>query len=371
MSVCLILSVLLTACGGTDSGNGYSYQGDDTIGSNDNKRGEVTEGYDYYKDENRKIAYTVAGLHYLSKDIKDVSFDELRTAVAENENIDGDIATCLNNIIDAIEKDYPSIDLSCFYYNIEKLDVCYATPDEMEWRCGSKTAKGLFKPENHTIFISTEITDEEIKYVIPHEITHMVNNLVISDGSKEIWREFCKAYNIGFMEEEAFNSMFNRELLGITYDDDPYQMPMNYMKIMMDVTGFTLDDYLDGGYIQYEKAIEQYGFSDDEVFRASNLMYDQKYNIRGNGDIDVEDSEFADLYRMYASLYFNNKLSGSSGHDEIVSTYMAFYNQLNVNIDYERMDMTPAVDTLFMVLEEKGVSESDYPNREELPVHQK
>lgn len=328
----------------------------------------ITDDYVVLEDLKKIHIYTNEGLHKYYTEVDNVTYEDLRKAMNDNPDIVGDFKTFLSDFIDKLEEKYPNIDLTVFYYNIKNANVQFVTSEFMPGYNGTSAPRGCFIPEGCKVYINTECSYEELEQVVPHEIGHMLVNMIFEKKGYTIQRDFCKSADYGFMVEEALNSKFVDDLMEIDAVDLPYQMPVNFIETFMEATNYTMEDYLSGSLIDYNNLLIEHGIIEEDAARATVQIELQKYNIRGQQDVDMEDSEFACLYEVYSYVYFNNMIKEDMTHDEIVDIYMKFYNTLTYKIDYEDLDLTPVYNTLLNVLNEKGIKAQEIPNENELPI---
>lgn len=366
--VLFVSAIFLCGCGRADFGepaaNEYMYESD-AEGSGDLV---LSDDYTIYEEDKEIHLYTTGALHNYYSGKKDATYGDLREAMNENETITGDFKSFLSDFIDKLEEKYPNIDLTVFYYNIKNADVQYVSGEFMPGVMGATSPKGCFLPEGCKVYINSDCSYDELIQVVPHEIGHMLVNMIFEENGYTIQRDFCKTADYGFMVEEALNSKFVNDLMGIDSEDLPYQMPVNYIETFMDATGYPMEDYLNGSIIDYLNELVENGINEDDAARTIGQMENQKYNIRKQHDVDMKDSEFSCLYEVYSYVYFKNKISAGLSSEEIYNVYMNFYNTLTTKIDYDKMDLTPVVDTLFKVLKDKNIDAAQYPDKSILPI---
>ena len=325
----------------------------------------VTDDYEVYEIVKAVNLLTTDGLElYWNED--NVTFDEVREALASNKNIDDYLADYINDFIDHLEMNMPNVNLACFINNVRNLRSESVGDLGMLRSCGSSTATACFLADTTTIYYNKDrLNDENFEYIMYHEIGHMLLN-----GYKEVrgyttFRHYTTATNTGFMVEEGLDTILIEDVIGVSLKDVSYRLPANYDRILMAATNYTLADYVNGNHLDFEKRIKEYLGEDYNVDNLPFLFEYQKYNIRDNKDVEMEDSEFHDLYEVVAGAFFKSHAELMTSKEEIVHLYDELIEEITRDVysknESYTFDFTGLKDGLRRVLESENISHDLWP----------
>ncbi|MDE6292402.1 MAG: hypothetical protein K2L98_01840, partial [Bacilli bacterium] len=238
--------------------------------------------------------------------------------------------------------------------------------------CGSSTASACFVAEDCTIYYNPQnLNEENFEYIMYHEIGHQLLNGNKKVKKYETERHYTTGTNCGFMMEEGFNTLLIEDVMGITMDDVSYRLPANYDKILMEATDYTFEDFVSGNHLEFEGKIADY-LNDDEynVDNISYLMEYQKYSVRQAKGLEIEDSEFYDLYAVVSAVYFQDNIASCTSKKEITELYdnliALITNDVYTKEGEYHFDFTAIRDTLFKVLKDNNIKVSIWPNEADL-----
>ncbi|MDE5631163.1 MAG: hypothetical protein K2I70_06150, partial [Bacilli bacterium] len=278
LTASLLISTPLTACA-TDGSNEKNLWPCRLFDKNEVI---LTDDYEVYEITKSINLLTAEGMELYWTEEKGATFDDVRAALARNNNIDDWLADYLSDFINNLETTHPNMNLACLYYDVSNLKSKATGTQGMLEACGSSTASACFLADDCTIYYNPDkINEENFVYIMYHEIGHQLVN-----GNKEVKkyeteRHYTTGSNSGFMIEEGLNTLLIEEVMGITIDDVAYRLPANYVKILMDATGYTFEDYVNGNHLEFEQIIADYLNSEDyNVDNLPYLMEYQKYNVR-------------------------------------------------------------------------------------------
>ena len=371
LTASLLISTPLTACASNDSSGQNLWP----CRLFDKNEVILTDDYEVYELTKSVNLLTSNGLELYWTDDKDATFDDVRAALAKNTNIDDWLSDYLSNFIDNLENTHPDMNLSCLYYNVRNLKSRATGTQGMLEACGSSTASACFLADDCTIYYNPDkLNEENFEYIMNHEIGHLLVNGNKKIKNYETERHYTTGTNSGFMIEEGLNTLLIEEVMGITIDDVAYRLPANYVKILMDATGYTFEDYVNGNHLEFEKKIAAYlNNSDYNVDNLPYLMEYQKYSVRQAKDLDIEDSEFYDLYAVVSAAYFKKNINSCTSTKEIIELYNSLIESITKDVyakegEYQ-FDFTGIRDTLFKVLEENNIRRNIWPSSQELQTN--
>lgn len=370
LTAALLISTPLTACASNGAGEKNLWP----CRLFDRNEVIITNDYEVYEITKSINLLTSNGMELYWTEETNVNFDDLRTALANNSNIDATLSNYLSNFIDNLEIDHPTMNLTCLYYNLNNIQSKATGTQGMLEACGSSTASACFLADDCTIYYNPQkLNDENFEYIMYHEIGHLLVNGKKKVKKYDTERHYTTGTNAGFMIEEGLNTLLIEEVMGISIDDVAYRLPANYVKILMDATGYSFEDYVNGNHLDFEAKIANY--LNDSSYDVDNLPYlmeYQKYNVRQAKDIDLEDSEFYDLYAVVSAVYFKSNISLCTSKKDIIDLYDNFISSITNEV-YTKdgtyyFDFTAIRDTLFIILEENNINKNIWPDEKDLQV---
>lgn len=371
----VVLLTSLTACGGPTVRAASNTNDGPQLWPNqifDENEVIITDDYEVYEIVKSVNLLTVDGMTLYWGEESNATFDDVRAVIAANSDIDDYMSEYLINFVNKLEEKCPNINLGCFYHNVQNLKSCCVGDMGMMQACGSSTATACFLADNSTIYYNDErLDDENFEYIMNHEIGHMLLNGNKEVNGYETERHYTTGTNTGFMIEEGFDTLLIEDIIGVSLNDVSYRLPANYVRILMDSIGYSFEDYVDGYHLEFEDKIKEY--LNDPSFDIDNLPYlmeYQKYNIRQNKDVEIEDSEFHDLYEVVAGVYFKDNIEFCTSSDEIRSLYDNLISDITQNVYSKEgeyvFDFTGLVDGMKKTLTNHNISQSLWPADEDL-----
>jgi len=368
LTASMLISAPLTAC----ASNNYSDMPLWPCRVFDKNEVILTDDYEVYEITKTINLLTTDGLGLYWTEEKDATFDDVRLALSKNNNIDEYLSDYLLNFTNNLEKTHPNINLACLYYNVGNLMTKATGTQGMLEACGSSTASACFLADDCTIYYNPDkLNEENFEYIMYHEIGHQLVNANKKVKKYDPERHYTTGNNSGFMIEDGINTLLIEEVMGITIDDVAYRLPANYAKIFMDATGYTFEDYVNGNHLEFEAKIASY--LNDSTYNVDNLPYlmeYQKYNVRQAKDIEIDDSEFYDLYAIVSAVYFKENINSCTSTREIVDLYNSLIASITNEVYTKEgeycFDFTAIRDTLFKVLEDNNIRKSIWPNSNDL-----
>ncbi len=372
-----LLLASLTACG-VLSGNVSNANADELqLWPNqmfDDNEVIITDDYEVYEIAKKVNLLTVDGLNLYWSDESNITFDDVRNTLDSNPDVDEFLADYIHNFIDKLEMRCPNINLTCLNHNVQILKSKPVGDFEMMQVCGSSTATACFVAKDGTIYYNEDrLDDENFEYIMNHEIGHMLLNGYREINGYATERHFTTGANTGFMIEEGFDTLFIEDVVGVSLEDVAYRLPANYVRIIKDSIGYTFDDYVDGYHIDFENRIKE--FLDDPNYNVDNLPYlmeYQKYNIRGNNDIEIEDSEFYELYEVVAGVFFKANIEYCDSKESIIELYEGLIDDI-LNDVYTKegkytFDFKGLREGMRRALKANGIDESLWPSDDDLTM---
>ena len=300
------------------------------------------DGYDIDESTKKIWVYDSDALTLFlnKKDRSNPTYDDIRSAISENETIIEDFKPYLNEFVDKLESAYPDreLDLRPFYLNIRNLEVKYLTEAEMDGKQGYHGTKGVFYPDECRIYINSDAPDDLLKNVIPHEIGHMMSNYYGEYHGYTLIRDFCRSVNYGFIIEEGMDSLFVDTLYDIDPEGLPYQAVNNYSKLLMESSDYTFADFINGSIDEY-LAVFGDRLSDDDAdgYQAGDLINDLSEQMKALYlDYSSYDNDrYSKLDELYSGLYFESYADQTTSVQEALKLYEHYIDTVQFMIEPE------------------------------------
>jgi|GEM_PF-5996263 len=266
---------------------------------------------DYKIQDNTVIIYNNDGLsHFLGYD--NITFEELRKTLDENKNLNEIYRSFISSYIDELEIKMPNVNLSCFNENLKLLKITDISKEEMFKKTGNANYNGYFEPLNHDIFILNTLFEDQYCSVVTHELTHMLNNLIIEkNGQTLIKRPFSN--NAGLYISEGFNEYINNYLFNYNSSYCSYRQQVDDVEIFIEMFGNgVIDDYLNGNLDclknRFEKIIGKEDTEDLFITMSSEVISLE------DSTVVLDSSTIVNKYDLLMKCYGktkNNKLNSS------------------------------------------------------------
>lgn len=101
------------------------------------------------------------------------TFEDVYKVIEKNEKITEEFKNKIKNYINKIKEQTPNVDLSVFYYNLEKLEIDKVTKEELKMVGENIVAR--FDARNHKIIYINEIKEKTFE----HELSHLFTECYI------------------------------------------------------------------------------------------------------------------------------------------------------------------------------------------------
>ncbi|MCR5031608.1 MAG: hypothetical protein K6A92_01975 [Lachnospiraceae bacterium] len=279
------------------------------------------------------------------------SYDQLREAIRQNENLDDTVRGYLESYVDRLETAGYNIDLRPFYMNLSTVKVAYVSNAEMVAIAGG--GKGVFMPDQHMIYLNEEDNSVPLDFLLPHEISHMLSNLYFDYKGYTAIRDFC-VETYGFTVEEGLDSLFADTLIGEDPIELPYRVCNNYCRVLMEATDYSFETYINKCIYDYREVLNQ------ENANGSGVDGDTIIHLLEGATRDYRLNEYAaenyeELDRAFSWIYFEHTLSSTSSKDEVKASYDRYREILDTqtaNGSFMNADIVKS--TLQEVLTQKG-----------------
>ena len=319
------------------------------------------------------VDWTFFNIPYMDEVLKSsgkYTFDDLRKAVSKNESLE-EYADYFYDFIDGLEKEYPDLSLTIFYYNLSHTTLHAVDDETMDFVKGDGTL-GTFNAKDLEFYINTDAQSEgtDFDYVIYHEIGHMVNNYQEHKKGRNCEFHFAPDNCYGYLLQEGLNCMFAEDVTKVTIEYPNYQSARNTLNVLMDACGLTIEDMMNNT-VEYLMDYCAPAFSREPDISDIDFMnaIENRSSLMGEDSEADIDSECAAIYVITSRMYFMSHVREDAAKDELEAIYANYYAAMTENQRSPRSfswDFSPAVETFYEVLDEYHVPAENRPDRSSL-----
>lgn len=245
--------------------------------------------------------------------------DECRQALKNNPNIDNEYRKYFNDFLNRIEAKYPDANLAVLYHNLLTLKVIVLPNHEFMIKSRSSDSYGCYVMPENTIYIpeGTEYIEGEWGFqVLIHEFCHTVRDSWFDIGDKK--------YRIKFYEDdktslinECMNSVFSCSLLNYYERDIAYQVPSNYLRIMLEcMDNYDISDYLEHGDTYFLSKLDEFtGYTNYASVIWKLIALQRNDNLKDEIDLPLE--KYEPLNKYLCDMYFDKYITEGMTEEEM------------------------------------------------------
>lgn len=285
------------------------------------------------------VVYDSSDLDLIFGDMTATAEDCLQM-LNQNPDIDDEYRPLFRDFIQRMAKTYPDMDFRILYHNLETLKVVVCSKAELVRHSVSTDALACYIRSENTIYIpeGTEYIEGEWGYqILIHEFCHAVR-CASWEAMDPVAKEE-RSYRISFEPSsmkytvlpEAMNSVFSCSLLNYYEWDIAYQVPSNYLRIMLEcMDNYTLADYINHGEDYFCRKLDEYSGYTNYAATLWRLI-DLQRNEYQDSKIELQPEDFYPIYDFLCELYYPKYITADMSYeqakavaDELV--YKAFYD---------------------------------------------
>ena len=308
----------------------------------DQKEGYEQATYFYDKANNTLFIYDMDYLN-VAFNYDSVTLEQLNEVIASNNGISPTFKGLLYEFCTNVTSTYPDADLRVLYENLKSLEVIECDKAELVKLTHSSNSYGCYSHNDNKIYVLEGCNFEKHTWgyqVIMHEFSHCMRTGTYENNGTKI-KVDSRDYK--FNDEltlEALNSLFAVSVLGYDEDHITYQLQSNYHKVMIDcMDNYDLEDYANHSLSYYVQKLDEFNGDENKasvMLELIKLQYDDMHSE----DIDIEESEFYDLYDYIAKMYFDKYIKEGTSYDEALEIAndlidkIDFGTSVDYNIDY-------------------------------------
>ena len=293
-----------------------------------------------------RTVFDSCDIHLLLKKTSVTKADCLK-AVKNNKNLGKKYKEFFCDFIERICEQYPDADLSTLYHNLKGLKLEELSKIDYVAKSWSSDSYGCYNFAENTIYIpeGTEYIEGEWGFqVLIHEFCHVLrtSRWDSSDGKFVNKIEFNDAGDHRTLLMEAMNSVFSCSLLNYDEKDIAYQVPSNYLRIMLEcIDNYSLTDYVNHGDTYFlQKLDEATGYTNyaDVMWK---LICVQRSDYQDDS-LNLSADKYYPIYDYLCDMYYGKYITPGMTHEQCLAVAdelveKAFFDapeEYNIDKDY-------------------------------------
>ncbi len=247
-----------------------------------------------------------------------VTADQCIEAIKANEKIAPEFKTFFCDFVERIENTYPGLNLAILYQNLKTLDVQELSSTDYFRESLSVTSLGCYNRRKNTIFIpeGTVYTEGEFGFqVLLHEFCHAARIAEYETDTVKTRLDFYDDSD-NLLLSEAMNSAFSCSLLDYYEWNIAYQVPSNYLRIMLEcMDNYTLDDYIKHRDTYFLRKLDEFTGKTNYAQVIWKLITLQRSDWEQE-KMDIPAEEYYPIYDFLCEMYYNKYITEDMTGDE-------------------------------------------------------
>jgi len=277
----------------------------------------VTSKQHDFSNRSTLYVYDETDLH-LALENDFVTAEQCIEAIYANDKIEPRFKTFFCDFVERIEKTYPGLNLAILYRNLETLDVQELNSTDYFWESLNIDSLGCYNKRKNTIFIpeGTEYVEGEFGFqVLLHEFCHAVRTgHYETDDAKCTFEFYGDSDNI--LLSEAMNSAFSCSLLDYYEWNIAYQVPSNYLRIMLEcMDNYSLEDYIRHGDTYFLSKLDEFTGNTNYAQVIWKLIALQRSDWEQD-NMDIPPEEYHPIYDFLCRIYYGKYVSETMTAEE-------------------------------------------------------
>ena len=268
-------------------------------------------------DRNTVYVYDEKDLH-LALENSFVTADQCIEAIRANDKIEAKFKDFFCDFVERIENTYPGLNLAILYQNLETLDVQELNSTDYFFASLSLDSLGCYNKHKNTIYIpeGTEYVEGKFGFqVLIHEFCHAVrtgeHETETTKGSFEFYGD-----SDHILLSEAMNSVFSCSLLDYYEWNIAYQVPSNYLRIMLEcMDNYSLEDYIKHGDTYFLSKLDEATGKTNYAQVIWKLIALQRSDWEQD-NVDIPPEDYYPIYEFLCDMYYGKYVSEDMSAEE-------------------------------------------------------
>lgn len=292
----------------------------------------TSNGFDSEIHRHYLTIYDVKDFHLLL-DNYDVTAAQCITRIQESELLGNKYKVYFCDFVERMDKKYPGMNYAILYHNLSTLEVEELDRGDYLKKSLSLDSLGCYVRTENKIYIpkGTKYIEGEFGYqVLIHEFCHAARSSWYDVDDIHCKLQFSSG-NDNVLLEECMNSVFSCSLLSYDEWDIAYQIPSNYMRIMLEcMDNYSIEDYMSHGDTFFLSKLDEYTGRTNYAQVMWKLITLQRSDWEKD-NIDIPSEEYYPIYDYLCEMYYEKYLSENMTEDEMLKVadelvYKAFYD---------------------------------------------
>lgn len=252
--------------------------------------------------------YGSAELYRLFGDEKGTA-DGCRAEITANPEIPERMKAFFLDFVDRIAAQYPEADLTVLQHNLKTLHVEECSRFDYMMASLDGNSLGVYRNDKNAIYIpeGTQYIEGEFGFqVLLHEFCHAARDCWLDgSSSQKAYFSYCPESSLLL---ESMNSVFSCSLLSYYEWDIAYQVPSNYLRIMLEcMDNYELTDYMNHGDTYFYRKLDETAGYQNYAKVLWQLITLQRSDWE-NDRIDIDETEYYPIYDFLCALYYDRYL---------------------------------------------------------------
>ena len=267
-----------------------------------------------------RIVYDVSDLP-LALDQTGVGAEQCRQAIRQNSGLSQEYKDYFIDFVDRIEKNYPDTDLSILYKNLQTLTVTVLSSRDYVFKSWTPGSCGCYRSDENAIYIpeGTQYVEGEWGFqVLLHEFCHAARiSRFEKDGLK--YQLLYKSIGEDVLLEECMNSVFSCSLLNYYERDIAYQVPSNYLRIILEcMDNFDISDYMAHGDTYFLSKLDEFTGHTNYAQVMWKLITLQRSDYQDD-KIDLPGEKYEPIYVYLCNMYYDKYIRDDMTEEEMTA----------------------------------------------------
>lgn len=239
-----------------------------------------------------------------------VTAEDCKELIRSNDGIPERIKDHFCDFVDRIAACYPDVPLDTLYHNLQTLTVQELSRSEYLMKSLSYTSLGVYRKDENAIYIpeGTVYTEGEFGFqVLLHEFCH-VARISWVEGSFRRSADFTSD-NDSDLVGECMNSVFSCSLLNYYEWDIAYQVPSNYLRIMLEcMDNYEISDYMKHGDTWFFRKLDEHCGYTNYAWVMWQLITLQRSDWLDD-QMDIPEEEYLPICDFLCELYYEKYIT--------------------------------------------------------------
>lgn len=259
---------------------------------------ELTKGFDNTSRINTYKYVLDSSELYRAIDDVNISYEQCIQIISDSKTIDDKFKPYFIDFIERIHNKYPDVNLDILYHNLKTLVVNEVGRSDYFMKSHSTTSSGCYRLDENAIYIPKGTVYKEGEWgfqVLIHEFCHVLRCSWF-DANGNHYKLVFGGLESNSLLGESMNSVFSCSLLNYYEKDIAYQIPSNYLRIMIECMGnYNLSDYVNHSDVYFLKKLDEANGHTNYAEKVWQLIALQRKDYEDDS-IDIPKEKYYPIY---------------------------------------------------------------------------